>query len=370
MIQLWVFYGVLFFAYSSTASTDKPFVLWPNANIKADNAVKASQSCFLRQHLPKHIEFVLEKILPRIERESKVFLNQQVFGDKSFYVADELNYRDLYHAHLRYPGIREMTSLSDYYDSKNYHLQYHSFEHLDKMKLAWMQELDVLLTDPHHKEWVKQRIQNALQTSSGEFASSVGGLTEKPLLILEDRELLQIAQRWHVSLGARSQGVQRLMLKLKTMNGLVSGVDAIYELMYFRSIASFDDVYGVINPGLDIIDHWQPLDLFFEAKSRQPKMAELIRAYKKRTGLNWVGNPTSRDGESLGISKAIKEDTQLTFNKLIALAEADPRAEAVFKNTADLPKFVTLFALSGDMIFQFRYNISTYCTEAHSKFGY
>lgn len=356
-----VFCGVFFVSLFGFAHTDKPFVMWEKTKVKAEDSFKKSQSCFLQQHLPQHIDYVLAHVLPRIEREAQVLVQRQYIDGKAFYVADGLNYRDLYHAHIRYPGTYDIQEMSPFLDSNIYHLQYHSFEHLDMMMLSWWRELEVLLAGTIYTSWVNENIEKATQPEQDHYGSGYYlSLPEGPA-ILPDSDLLSIAQLWHTHLGAQSQGAERLMLRLQMMNDIVGNNRAVRELMFFRSIASFDQAYGVINPGLDLSDYWQPLDIHFESVERNSKIAAEIHNFKSRTGLSWVGNPTSREGDNLGLSGAFREDAQATFDKIIEIAQDDPSPENVFKHTGDNPYFVTLFALSGEMVFLLKYNMSTYC---------
>jgi hypothetical protein len=359
-----VFLGSVFVAVMSLAQANKPFVMATKTELKSDRAFEISQSCFLQRNLPQHLNFTIQHILPRIVAEAKFFTQKNSLDGKEFYIADELSYRDLYHVHLRYPGTRDIQNMDEFLNSKVYHLQYHSFEHLDLMKLGWLRELEKLTAGSIYQSWVVQHIEKTTQTSSDPYATGggyMGSHESKKIPALESSELLKIANLWHHSLGSSSQGVDRLMLRLLMINDIVNNGAAVRELMAFRSIASFDDIYKVILPGLNLNDHWQPLDIFYESTAANPEIAAEIRASMARTGLSWVGNPTSRDGNDLGLSGAAQADAQATFDKIIALAMSDSNSENVFKNTANQPKFVTAFTVVGDFVFSFRYNMATYC---------
>lgn len=364
MRGLVVFLGFLTFSGYGLAQGSKPFVMALKTELKSLQDVQVSQSCFLQKHLPQHLEFVVETLLPRVVREAQFFTQKQNFEGQDFYVADELSYRDLYHVHLRYPGVRDIQNIDEFLDSKVYHLQYHSFEHLDLMKFGWLRELEKLPLSAKFQGWVAKHIETSTQTSSGAYTTSggaAGGEDSPKNIILELSELQNIARIWNEQLGPKSQGEPRLMLRLLMINDIVKNGAAVRELMKFRSIASFDHEYKVITPGLNLTDFWQPLDIFYASVESNLQIAEELRAFSQRTGMAWVGNPLSRDGKYLNLPAILAKDAQETFDRITALAMNDVSSENVFKNTGDQPKFITAYTLRDGFVFALRYNMSTYC---------
>lgn len=351
-----VFLFAIFLSFANAAS--KPFVQLPAFNVAKTEGNQKEQTCFLRQHLAEHVNFVVDRVIPRGVNELSELLQPQVIGDKKFHVAFATDYADLYHFHIRYPNRFPFAGIADFMNSADYHLQYHSLEHLDLIEIQWLESLQEL-KDPATQEWVDSRLKKATTPPSSYVGSGLyQSHPPKALAPLGPLELARLANLWDSHLARQSPGFDALLLRVEALNDVALGAMAISEIMKWRSVASHDDRYEILT-GLDLPNVWQPTDLFFAKVSDNPKIAQEIENFSSFTGQTWVGNYARDRAELVPPSQDIRALADQAFQNILRLIEAAPDPLNTFKHVVlDFPNQTKAFAVKGDYIFALHYNLS------------
>lgn len=353
--------ALLLVASPCFSQTIKPFIFGITTSAPLDKKIQKNQACLIKKNLSGHINNMIQFVLPRLQKESYLFLEKNSVKDESFFVAERLDFFDLYHSHWRINGGVDVANFDELLAPSFYHLQYHSGENPELLKKSWLLKIESSVSTPEHKKWVQERLaatNKSGSSSTGGSGAMGGGGSPKPYL-LADAELTKMARVWHESLGIKSPSEKNLLVRLKVLNDAYIGYDAVKELERFRSIASFNDQF-VIVPKLKIEGYWQPVDFFYEKISSNTKIAEEIQNFTSRTQQLWVGNLESLDGTSLYVPTEIKDDMAATFNRIKAHVKSSDENN-VFKNVMSAPSLITAFAVSGEFVFAFRYNISNFC---------
>lgn len=306
-----------------------------------EKLAKASQACHLQKHLGAHTSYVQKQVFPRIERELKQILApQQGANGETFYISESVDYGDLFHAHIRDPlSLIPAASASlnpQFSDSREYHLQYHSYEYMEYMQINWLRQLQGI-DHPDLQSWLKARQEyiEAQNSAGGQFGNYGSGRVETGLKILTDEQRNAFGRLWHDHLGPKSPGFSLLIEKLRYLDPKDLKLGS--TLLAHRSVVSTDEKFIVIDP-LNLKDHWQPATVYFEELKDAPAVQAVIER-AKALGLKRIINVKSK----YFLREAFPKETSLDLHAQMM----KELAEAAQKTTAQDPLYMFGHAFEG-----------------------
>jgi hypothetical protein len=359
----YVFFGVFVSAAPGITATEKPFYLLRPYQVSSLDGNREAQSCLLQKHLPEHLQFVINKIIPRGLGELPEMLKPHQIDGKKFYIAYNTDYPDLYHFHLRYPTQFSSSDFSKFLDSSNYHLQFHSTEHFDLMKIQWLYAL-AALGDISTKVWAEPRIAKAISPSTSSYTRTSTRDPSENFPLFDDEDVLRVSLLWHRRLAEKSPGLEFLVLRVAILNDPIHHTSEVAEILNWRSVASHDDRFEIL-PTLDLNDVWQPVDFFFAKISENLELASEIRAFTSRTGQKWINNFDGDHGKFFSPSAELRKDSQETMLRIYRWIAQSPDDLNTLKHTVlDNTRYTDAITLHGDYVVAIHYHISrTECAE-------
>lgn len=279
-------------AFTGTAEA-KDIIIDParghDATLTAGEEKRASisQACHLRDNIYAHTSYVRENVFPRIEEELKTITAPQVNDNgETYYMAENISYGDLWHAHIRYPLyiIEPQNDLDPIFgDDTQYHLQYHSYEYLPYLKDEWITQLRQI-DSPALQDWLDARetYEENVQSYSGSMGYMPSSVRNN-LNPLNDEEREGFAALWHKYLSEDSPGFNILDSKMKILDPRTPDTGS---LLAYRSIASTNEVLRIIGP-LNYDDYGQPTTVDFEDRADSPAVNGVI-ARAEAAGLDYI----------------------------------------------------------------------------------
>ncbi len=292
-------------------------------NKEQQTLAKTSQRCHIKQNLREHSALVQKNIIPRIEQELKQLLSlQQTKDGKIFYVAESIDYGDLFHAHVRdplynIPYSEELGLNHQFKDSREYHIQYHSFEYRDFTHLKWINELK-LIHNSDLNVWLNELetyIREANSQTSGEYSNS-NNAAQSRLKALSPEQKILYSLLWHQKLGSQSPGQNRLSQRLSSLDPLNNKTQL--DMFSYRSVVSTDDEFMIIKP-LNLPDFEQNATIYFEERIDSPEVDQIIKKAQKN-GLDHLINVSSRYYSDLSFGPIKNKALHQKFSQEIFLA--------------------------------------------------
>lgn len=261
----------------------------------ADERARASQACHLQDHLAEHVDYIHREVFPRIERELDQLLRPQTDAQgQRYFIAESVDYGDLFHSHIRNPLSVIATGASQldpqFRNSELYHLQYHSYEYLEYLQINWLRQLQ-RIENSELQTWLSARQDyiEAAEANQGDWSGGrAANLPELDPLTEEQRT--RFARLWHSSLGSESPGLRQLNEKLKYLDPKDYRLSS--HLLDYRSVVSTNEKFLIIDP-LNFDDYWQPATVYFEELEDSPEVRAVVER-ASMAGLNQIINTHSR----------------------------------------------------------------------------
>lgn len=314
----------------------KPFQINLNSlppsqlNASEEALAKATHRCHLFNNLGEHSESLRKEVIPRIEEELEQLLSRQqkVNGD-FFYVAESIDYGDLFHAHIRDPlsliPYSENGGLHPQFkDSNLYHLQYHSYEFRDYTHLKWLNEL-LLIENAELKIWLDdlQDYQREVSSRDDFDTSRLGLPLESHLEALTEDQKILFTTLWHNSLGGQSPGLNHLSQRLSSLDP--KDYNNHVSIFNYRSVVSTNDQFYVIRP-LNLHDFEQSSTVYFEERSDSPEIEKIIEK-AKRKGLTHIINVDARAYSDAAFDQITDKNLQRELSQEIFAAAQKTTAQ-------------------------------------------
>jgi hypothetical protein len=348
--------------FGTYAFGSKPFVRITQTVLPKDS-YKLPSACSFRKFYPQHIEHLVNIVLPRVESEIDELIEPHILDGKSFAVADTISYADLFHFHWRFPTHPTSFTKEELTDSNNYHLLYHSFEHLDFLLIAWLKSIDSMsqagtkAKDPELSLWLSERLAQNKPGGSSSPANDSYTVNLQHIKFSDDK-LQTLTSAWHTSLGNQSPGIYRLALRLKVLNDKFHESAAITELLENRNLVSFTDHYEILRFS-SLPDSWQPATVYFDKIENNPQIAAELGAFMKKTKKKWLSNPEGPTAAYLPLDKNLRMDSIEAIHNIKGWAQKNRDPLNIFKKTVLGPNTtITTFAMTDKYIFAVSHSIS------------
>jgi hypothetical protein len=342
--------------------SNRPFVRLEQS-VQPKDSYKLPSACSFRKFYPQHMAHLVKVVLPRAENEINELIVPHTLNGEPFAVADTVSYADLFHFHWRFSSEPTSFTEAELTDPKNYHLLYHSFEHLDYLLVAWLRSIDSMITpgtaakDSNLSLWLAERMAQNSASSTSSVTGDHAIVTNSPIN-LSDENIQTLAARWDSFLGQNSPGKYRLVLRLKVLNDKFHELSAITELLANRNLASFPDHYEILRFS-SLPDSWQPVTVYFDKIENNPKIAAELRAFLKNTGEKWLSNPEGPTAAYFPLDKELKAQSIEAMHNIKNLAKKNLDPLNVFKKTTlGVSSTITAFAITNEYIFAVSHSIS------------
>jgi len=299
MFKVWTIIFIFFYSLVIKAQVYRHLDVRTEGELSKEEVREISDlmSCQIENNFDLYANHLVEEVFPRVEEELFSLLRPHFsVNGKRVQVAEAVDSGDLFHVHVRtrLPKLSyHPLPFSGFLDSRNYHLQYHSFERVGVIKKKWMSELKEI-DDPILAQWLtdvekhKALLESQPDPGFGRFVDVLGeSPIEEPLSDIQKNDFSKLLYS-HLNSGSYRSFDYRIWLldRLRTRFNFIDPKTIAFENVFSesRSLASYGFEFLILN-SLEVPDHYQFANIYFEDRSDMPNEIEALIREAESKGL-------------------------------------------------------------------------------------